>query len=48
MNARILLISAIHLVMLHAASTASADDFTADFEGGYLRGWTKIGAAFDA
>lgn len=26
----------------------SADDFTTDFEAGYLRGWTRTGTAFDA
>jgi M6 family metalloprotease-like protein len=38
----------VHLSTLCAATCLlCADDFTTDFESGYLRGWTKTGTAFD-
>jgi M6 family metalloprotease-like protein len=47
MRKQILLSSAITLGLWGAIIPSSADDFTTDFEAGYLRGWTKTGTAFD-
>ena len=48
MKTRLLLTLAATLAVWQAAYTSSADDFTTDFEAGYLRGWTKTGTAFDS
>ncbi|MCX6879575.1 MAG: right-handed parallel beta-helix repeat-containing protein [Verrucomicrobia bacterium] len=47
MNTRLLPATLAGLTLGTFVSTALADDFTADFEDGYLRGWTKTGTAFD-
>jgi M6 family metalloprotease-like protein len=45
---QILRFTAVTILMAAGAGSLCASDFTVNFEGGYLRGWTKTGTAFDS
>lgn len=48
MSTRTGLTAVLTLALWQAVCPSRADDFTADFEAGYLRGWTQAGTAFDS